>query len=127
MRSLLTTLLLLLPVAAMAQTGSLCYFPDKTKQAQRVCIDVTPETIASAKAFIAAENAVSISAGQPAPWSGVGALIAKHNYGLFASLIDAQPTVAILAAKARRDAERATIESLKAAAVAATVVGADPQ
>ena len=110
--------ILLISATAYAQTGQICYAPDKASPAKVACRDISPALKASLAAYAASKNR---PASPVAPalirYIGVGDLIMSTLSGLFEAAVEANPPAAVQSAKADEATARALADKLKAAIV----------
>jgi len=129
MKHLLITLTL--AACAFAQTGQRCFVPDKAKPSKSICVDVSPEVMAAARAFVASET-VSVTPAKPgdpttAPkFKGVADMYIQHDTALDEALLRANPPANVATAIAQRVTAEALIKTRQDAALAKPVSVADP-
>lgn len=100
-----------------AQTGAVCWMPDKTVPAKSVCIDVPPSVKKSVKDFADAQfNPPVPPATDPVPkYAGVGDVLLADVAALIDRILEQYPTTPIATDKAAAAASLAAADAKKAA------------
>lgn len=108
---------LLFTTTLFAQTGALCWLPDKSVPAKAVCADVPPSVKASLTTFLATQMVPPVPpATDPTPrYAGIGDLFLSNASTVVEAILERHPPPAIAADKATAATALAAAETKKAA------------
>lgn len=128
----LILLVLSLTLGAWAQTGQICYAPDKAVPGKATCRDIPTPLKASLGSFIAATTTTGpVVNGVPTQipvYQGIADLIFQNlSQGLFATIVAQNPPAALKTALTAVDTAKATANTAQTAVIAAPAPAPDPQ